>query len=147
MINQKREIIAATQHAIWSHWMRYLFSVCHADDEYPEFLIIPGDKVQRWKRQMETLYAALSEQEKESDREQADKVLAAIEESDRRELFDELVFALESTCTPFELVAPQKTVPVALLQEVLKESCEQGGEMWSADLLSNRLKELIKEHS
>jgi hypothetical protein len=39
---------------------------------------IPSDKVERWKRQQNTTYEGLSEQEKESDREQADKVLAIL---------------------------------------------------------------------
>lgn len=70
-----REYIAEVQHEIWSHWMRYLFSACN-DGINGTF--IPTHKVERWKRQMNTPYKFLSEEEKESDREQADKVLNII---------------------------------------------------------------------
>ena len=70
-----RERIAAVQHGIWSHWMRYLFSVCgELNDDGSA--TIPAYNVERWHRQMETGYAALTDKERESDRNQADKVLA-----------------------------------------------------------------------
>jgi hypothetical protein len=56
--------------------MRYLFSVCYNSNSG---IIIPADKVELWKRQMITSYKFLSEKEKESDREQADKVLRVLE--------------------------------------------------------------------
>lgn len=70
----QREAIAAVQHEIWAHWMRYLFSVSpkNADGS----VNIPVDKVYRWKRQMRMPYALLTDAERDSDREQADKVLA-----------------------------------------------------------------------
>jgi hypothetical protein len=72
-----REKIAEVQHDIWSHWMVYLFSVCYNSDSG---IIIPHDKVERWKRLMITSYKFLSEGEKESDRDQADKVLRVLGE-------------------------------------------------------------------
>ncbi len=71
-----REKIAWEQHAIWAHWMEYLFSVC---DDYNGIIVIPTDKVKRWKKQMKTPYHLLPEKEKESDRHQADKIIEAIE--------------------------------------------------------------------
>lgn len=73
----QREKIAAVQHEIWSHWMKYLFSVSvkNEDGSY----IIPAAKVERWQRQMATPYEALTDREKESDQDQADKVLAVLE--------------------------------------------------------------------
>ena len=76
-----RESLAAVQHDIWAHFMRYLVSECHtATDDWSgnPVLLIPTDKVDRWKRQMDTAYADLTEKEKDSDREQADKVLAVL---------------------------------------------------------------------
>lgn len=72
-----REALADVSHDIWSHWMRWQFSVCtrNADGS----LTIPAERVERWTRQINTTYADLSEAEKESDREQADKILAVIE--------------------------------------------------------------------
>lgn len=82
-----RERLAAIQYDIWARWMRYLFSCCNTgtDDWTGDpVLMIPKDKVDRWKRQMETPYADLTEKEKDSDREQADKILAVIAGGDRR---------------------------------------------------------------
>jgi len=70
-----REELAAVQHEIWSHWMKYMFTQCH---HTIGGILIPANKVERWSRQMAVPYSELSEQEKESDREQADKVLAVL---------------------------------------------------------------------
>lgn len=67
------EKIAAVQHAIWSHWMRYLFNVCIINEDGS--LTIPSEKVLRWTRQMNTDYNDLSEDEKKSDKNQANKVI------------------------------------------------------------------------
>lgn len=73
MKSDVREQLAAMQHEIWTHWMRYQFSCCieNADGS----LTIPAEYVERWRRQMETAYSQLPESERESDREQADKIL------------------------------------------------------------------------
>lgn len=71
-----REAAADVQHQIWAHWMKYVFSVCPQQEDGS--VIIPADKVERWKRQVDTPYRELSEKEKESDRHQADKVLSAL---------------------------------------------------------------------
>lgn len=70
------ERIAAIQHAIWSHWMRYLFS-CSSEMEDGR-VTIPADRVTRWKRQMETPYSELTAKEQASDLEQAEKVISAL---------------------------------------------------------------------
>ena len=74
------EQLSAVQHEIWSHWMRWMFTVgtFNTDGTWT----MPAVKVERWQRQMNTPYAELSEREKDSDREQADKVLAALEAAD-----------------------------------------------------------------
>lgn len=67
------EHLADYAHAAWSHWMKYLFSKSiHQPDGS---VLIPADLVQRWQRQMNTPYRELSEQEKESDRNQARRIL------------------------------------------------------------------------
>ena len=70
-----RELVAEVQHEIWAHWMEYMFSQCERVEDAKGVLQIPSDKVYRWIRQMNTPYAELSDKERESDREQADKVL------------------------------------------------------------------------
>lgn len=77
MPDEARERLAAVQHEIWAHWMRYLFS-CGSRVWGGDFLL-PLDKVERWLRQMETPYSELSEQERESDRHQANKVFAVLD--------------------------------------------------------------------
>lgn len=69
--------LADVQHEIWSHWMKYLFEESVQNDDGT--VTIPADKVEIWKRQMVTSYADLSSEEKESDVEQARKVIAALE--------------------------------------------------------------------
>ena len=68
-----RERLADVQHEIWSHWMRYLFSQCETQDDGS--VLIPAELADRWRRQQATGYQNLTEQEKDSDRHQADKVL------------------------------------------------------------------------
>lgn len=69
-----REKLAELQHEIWSHWMRYLFevSVLNRDGS----VTIPRSLCMRWKRQMGFPYHLLPDEEQESDRHQADKILA-----------------------------------------------------------------------
>ena len=72
-----RESIARVQHdGIWCSWMRYLFTqgVKNPDGSFT----IPKDKVDRWTRQVNTSYDDLPDHERESDRDQADKVLDAV---------------------------------------------------------------------
>jgi hypothetical protein len=75
--NDLRERLAAVQHEIWAHWMRYLFSRTLGGNA--EGVIIPNDLVIRWQRQADAPYARLAESERESDRHQADKVLAILQ--------------------------------------------------------------------
>jgi hypothetical protein len=71
-----RETLADQSHEIWSHWMQYLLSQClPANGGCYE---IPAHLVERWERQIQTEYKDLTEREKDSDREQADKLLQAM---------------------------------------------------------------------
>lgn len=74
MSNEFREQLADVQHGIWAHWMNYLFSCCQYNEDGTA--VIPADKVERWMRQQGTSYADLTDKERESDRHQADKVIA-----------------------------------------------------------------------
>lgn len=70
------EALARQQHDIWAHWMNYQFTKCEkrADGS----MIIPSELVARWTRQAGTSYCNLSDQEQESDRHQALKVMVTI---------------------------------------------------------------------
>lgn len=72
-----REKLAELAHAQWAGWTEYLFSkgTFNKDGTW----IMPAWAVKRWKRQMETPYAELSESERDNDRKEADKFIAVIE--------------------------------------------------------------------
>ncbi len=63
-VHPLREGLAALEHEQWSHWTRYMLE--H----------LTPDNIERWLRQCETPYEDLTEREKDSDREWADRVLA-----------------------------------------------------------------------
>jgi hypothetical protein len=71
-----RENLAKYAHDAWSGWMRYLFekSIFNNDGT----VIIPKWAVSRWQRQANTPYAQLPENEKKSDRSEADSILNAL---------------------------------------------------------------------
>ena len=71
------EKLAAYAHEAWSGWMVYLFSkTFRYDYEHGEAAAIEARFVERWRRQMNTSYAELPEHEKESDRNEATKIIA-----------------------------------------------------------------------
>lgn len=76
------EELASIQHNIWSHWMKYLLAQTtknvHVNKINPDGYIIPLEKVEKWSRQMTTKYEELSEQEKQSDRDQVMKFIHLI---------------------------------------------------------------------
>jgi hypothetical protein len=74
---QLTEQLAAAEHARWTHWQRYVHSKA---ERLPDgSLVLPADLVAHWERQMATDYAQLTEQEKESDRDQVRKYLPLIQ--------------------------------------------------------------------
>jgi len=75
-MEEKIEALADVQHEIWSHWMKYMFK-CGTFDEQGNW-IMPFEKAQRWQRQMNTQYSELTEEEKQSDRDQVQKFIHLI---------------------------------------------------------------------
>lgn len=72
--NSLREKLAEYSHdSAWSGWMKYMFSLCTPNEDGS--MTIPAEKVERWTRQMNTLYVNLPEEEKESDRNEAKKMI------------------------------------------------------------------------
>jgi hypothetical protein len=61
----------------WSGWMNYFTGKCQVNDDGS--LTVPAGYIAALRRQMMTPYHELSEAEKDSDRQEADKVLALIE--------------------------------------------------------------------
>ena len=62
------ERLAELEHDQWAHWTKYML-----DNLTPE-------NIARWRKQIETPYAELSEKEKDSDREWAVKVFNVLKE-------------------------------------------------------------------
>jgi hypothetical protein len=58
-----REWLADLEHKQWAHWTKYML------DNLTE------DNIKKWRRQIDTPFEKLSEQEKKSDFEWADKVI------------------------------------------------------------------------
>jgi hypothetical protein len=77
---EMRERLAALSHEQWSGWMRYLFSECRPASDGTEFVEIPAWAVKRWTRQMNTPYAELNDEEKESDRKEATRMIEVFAE-------------------------------------------------------------------
>lgn len=105
-----REALADVQHCIWSHWMQYQFSCCHKEMDVVFLrgddtgaLIIPAEKVERWQRQTNQHYDMLSEKERNSDREQADKILALLNRPELLPALQALVMKLQKAQEPFNL--------------------------------------------
>jgi len=90
-IEENKEKLADIEHERWSDWQRY----CHSKLSYVEYehdgktnagyLMDAGDYT-RWERQIDTPYSDLSEQEKQSDRDQVDRYWHLI-----KDLLDEAV--------------------------------------------------------
>lgn len=70
------EAIASVEHERWAHWQEYLHSQCEQFDDGS--LRIPAHLVARWKDQATTAYADLTEDERDSDREQAREYVLAL---------------------------------------------------------------------
>ncbi len=92
-----REQLANYAHEAWSKWMRYLGkkSILNMDGS----ITIPRELVNRWHRQIDTPYQHLSETEKDSDRKEADMMLAILGDFQRlqtntmRIIYDEVEYA------------------------------------------------------
>ena len=59
-----------------AHWQRYMHS--RGSRQADGSLLLPADLVAQWEKQIATAYEALSEKEKESDREQVRRYLPTI---------------------------------------------------------------------
>ena len=65
--------LAEYAHNAWAGWMKYLFSKSKRNNDGT--VTIPKWAVDRWTRQMNTTYNQLPNEEKESDLNEADKII------------------------------------------------------------------------
>lgn len=71
------EAVAAECHKQWSGWTEHFISKCSGDST-GFAVILDRVWIDRWKRQIATEYKDLTEEEKESDRREARKILEAL---------------------------------------------------------------------
>lgn len=76
LLDSMLDVLADIEHERWSHWQRYMHE--QATRQADGSLLFPAHLVNRWEKQINTPYEALSEEEKESDREQVRKYLPII---------------------------------------------------------------------
>lgn len=78
--DKTREALAEYAHTAWSGWMKYMFDQCKFQKDGT--MVIPAWAVDRWRRQMRTDYLNIHETEKQSDRDEADKILQIVGKGD-----------------------------------------------------------------
>lgn len=84
------EALADKEHASWARWMAYLLASClKATDAHPDDLVIPAKLASNWWKQIESPYAALSEREKQMDRDEVAHILPIIRAA-REAVYDEI---------------------------------------------------------
>ena len=70
------EQLAAIEHERWAHWQRFMHG---KGERTPDgSLVLPADLVAKWERLIETPYAQLTDNERESDREQVRRYLPVV---------------------------------------------------------------------
>ena len=72
LTEDEREELAAYAHKAWTGWMLYMFGKCK--HKRNGTMVMPEWAVSRWACQEATSYADLSEEEKRSDRDEAEKM-------------------------------------------------------------------------
>lgn len=70
------EELADLAHRQWARWMEYLFEKSTLNEDGT--VTVPKWAVDRWKRQVNTEYKDLPEEEKESDRNEARRVIGVV---------------------------------------------------------------------
>lgn len=72
------EKLSDYEHDRWSRWQNYVFNVSLKNKDGS--ITIPKYYVDRWQRQINTLYKDLTESEKDSDRKEAIRIVDIINE-------------------------------------------------------------------
>ena len=70
------EVLAAQEHDRWSRWMEYLISKCEINANGS--VTIPKEFVDHWTRQLQTDYYQLTPSERDSDRKESIRTIAAL---------------------------------------------------------------------
>jgi hypothetical protein len=67
------EKLAEIEHERWADWQKYLHSKLRPAEDKRNYMIMFMDDYNHWERQINTNYSDLSEEEKNSDRQQVDR--------------------------------------------------------------------------
>jgi hypothetical protein len=70
------DTLANLEHERWSHWQKYMHD--KGERQSDGSIVIPAELVAQWDRQIETPFAELSDDEKDSDREQVRKYIPTV---------------------------------------------------------------------
>ena len=70
------EELAAIEHERWAHWQRFMHE--QGERQPDGSLVLPAELVAKWDRLIETPYAQLTDNERESDREQVRRYLPIV---------------------------------------------------------------------
>lgn len=140
-MNTRKEEFANLCHEQWSSWMNYLFSQCEINIH--GHCVIPQWAKDRWTRQVNTNYEDLSEDEKNSDRIEADKfishminktnnhefVLLNSQSGDRQGLFISKLKVYEDNRVPLREISRYSIETGMILKEyyVCNDEVEQRG--------------------
>lgn len=123
-----RTELARYAHQAWSGWMHHLFecSTNHGDGR----VTIPMEQAERWKRQMNTEFAALSEKEQASDYKEADFILATLKCDEHKDYGPGFLGAIMGTVTGayYDMGVTREEVValVATMFDGIKQSVESG---------------------
>lgn len=129
------EALAALAHKQWSGWMNYIFEKCtykgHRAEGY--VLILPTEYGERWLRQVSTPYAELPENEKESDRKEARRIIRVLRKAAAssaaprvRDACSRLIKLAAAVVTGRDFISPYaednlKSTPRTILEQAAKQ--------------------------
>lgn len=76
VLDSLMEKLAFIEHERWAHWQRYVHD--KGERQADGSLVIPEELVARWEQLIATPYCKLTEEEKQSDRDQVRRYVQAI---------------------------------------------------------------------
>lgn len=121
------ERLAGLMHEIWAGWQEYVFLV--SIDNETGTVTIPADRVQQWRRQIQTSYSMLGEDGQNEHRRMARKVLALLDrygqEQIAKALEDVLKLPTHQASTVYTDVRPALVIAPSL-QEFTRWCYENG---------------------
>lgn len=89
-----REKLATIEHERWADWQKWCHEVLR--ENMPDYWTELNNVLERWDKQIATPYSALTEKEKDSDREQVDRYWPLIEEYIHKAVIEGKIEELES---------------------------------------------------